>query len=69
MTPEKAPSATRTTLMLTDPVPAVNAIGTQNCGPINSGPTRCRLLVYVDWVAKSEKSPVSKLDIQPECGE
>ena len=47
----------------------MNAFGTRMRDPINSGLTRWRLKVYVDTVAESGRNPVSKHQIQPECGE
>ena len=51
-------------------VPAVlDAIGTQLRDPINSEMNRWRLTVHVDVVVESGRNPVSKYEIQPECGE
>ena len=48
---------------------AVSAIGTPLRDPINSGLTRWRLTVYVEAAADSGRNPVSKHQVQPECGE
>ena len=46
----------------------MNAIGTQLRGLIHSGVTSWRMAVYMDAVAESERNPVSKHQIQLECG-
>ena len=46
----------------------MNAIGRQLHDPINSGLSRWRLTSYVDAVVESGRNPVSKHQIQPECG-
>ena len=43
----------------------VSAIGDHLRDPINSGPTRYRLAVYMDAVAENGRNPVSKYQIQP----
>ena len=55
---------------------SVNAIDTQLRGPINSRLTRWRMAVeiyggskYMEAAAEIERNPVSKHQIQPECGE
>ena len=48
---------------------AVNAIGTQLRDLINSELIRWRLTVSIEAVAESGRNPVSKHQIQPECGE
>ena len=51
----------------------MNAIGTQLCDSINSGPTRWRIMEvlnkYTDVAAELGGSPVSKHQIQPEYGD
>ena len=48
----------------------MNAIGTQLRDPINLGLTRWRMAVsYMDAAAELGRNPVSKHQIQPECGD
>ena len=74
--PEMAASVSGTPLRTTGPVPAdsrqVNAIDTQLRDPINSGLNRWRMAVLnkkMDAAAELGRNPVSKHQIQPECGE
>ena len=50
----------------------MNAIGTQMRDPMNSGLTRWRMAVLnrqLDAAAELGRNPVSKHQIQPECGD
>ena len=47
----------------------VGAIGAQLRDPMNLALTLCRLTVWMDAVAESERNPFSKHQIQLECGE
>ena len=50
-------------------VPAVNAVGTQLRDPINSGLARWRIMAIMDAAAELGRNPVSKHQIQLECGD
>ena len=74
VTPERETPFTGTTLEDYWPCAGglltVNTIGTHLRDPINSRLTRWRLRLYLDAaLAKSGRIPVSKHQIQPECGQ